>query len=105
MIFFLLILSISTSFIFKNNKQKTVVIYQDEKNIYTGNLAKNKIIKINDEIIIEILNEKVRMKKSNCSHQYCVQQGWTKSFPIICVPNKLMISIKNNDAEKILITR
>ena len=105
LIIVLLILSILTLFMFQNNKQKTVIIRQNGENIYTGNLAKNKIINLDDEIIIEILDEKVRMKKSNCSHQYCVQQGWMKNFPIICVPNKLIISIENNDAEKILITR
>ncbi|OQX70934.1 MAG: hypothetical protein B6D62_03220 [Candidatus Cloacimonas sp. 4484_275] len=76
----------------KKSSQQEVEIYFHNQLIKKVPLSQNREIKISDGIIAEIRNGKVRMKKSTCKHQYCVKQGWTDSFPIICVPNEILCS-------------
>jgi hypothetical protein len=44
--------------------------------------------------IIEIKGGRVHMKDSPCPDKLCVQQGWTDRGAIICLPNKVVISLK-----------
>lgn len=46
-------------------------------------------------IVIETGDQGVRVVRSNCPHQICVNQGWRKgaSDLIVCVPNQLVITI------------
>lgn len=83
----------------KKDNQTVRINYQNE---LWGEyqLSEKRIIKISEEIEVEIADNKVRMLKNNCPNQLCVEQGWTSSFPIICVPNQveiLIIANKNNN--------
>ena len=48
---------------------------------------------------------KVRIKASTCKNKYCVKQGWSNRFPIICIPNEVSVVIKSKKKEEMLITR
>jgi hypothetical protein len=37
------------------------------------------------------------MKDSPCPDKLCVQQGWTDRGAIICLPNKVVISLGEGD--------
>ncbi len=45
--------------------------------------------------VIEIHNNGVKMLKANCPDKLCVGQGFVESilFPIICLPNKVVVEI------------
>ncbi len=58
------------------------------------------------EMIIEIKNNKVRVKKEESPFHYCSMQGWIEDVgkPIICLPNSVIVTIigqelPNNDLE------
>lgn len=83
--------------------QKVEIRYHN-KLIGTYSLNESRIIDLDEGIQIEIARGKVRMKENTCAHQYCVQQGWSNTFPIICVPNEISIVILGQPTE-MLITR
>lgn len=49
--------------------------------------------------IIEVNREKIRMHESPCPDQICVHRGWIDSpgETIICVPNRVVITIQQRD--------
>ncbi len=105
LIILLLVIAIIISVTLLNKRnEKIVEIHQNNKLIKRCKLDKDDIIEIDELIIIEIKNGKVRMKSSSCKNQVCVKQGWSSYFPIICVPNKISIVIKSKK-EEMLITR
>ncbi len=48
------------------------------------------------EMIIEIKDKKVRVKKEESPLHYCSMQSWVDSVavPIVCLPNEVIITIK-----------
>jgi hypothetical protein len=52
---------------------------------------------LNGQMLIEIKEKKLRVKKSECRRQLCVKIGWIQHTgeAIICVPFKTVIEIKS----------
>lgn len=50
------------------------------------------------ETVIDIVDGKVRFKKSPCQNQYCVHQGWlTRNGQVaICLPNHVTLELIGN---------
>lgn len=86
-----------------NSPGKTVEIYHHNRLIRSTTLENDESIRISENILIEIKDGRIRIADNNCKNQTCVKQGWTDSFPIICVPNEIAVIIKDND--RMLITR
>jgi len=84
---------------------KQVEISYHNKFIASVVLDKDRIIDVDEGIVIEIKNEKVRIKESTCKNKYCVKQGWSNRFPIICIPNEVSVVIKSKKKEEMLITK
>jgi hypothetical protein len=87
----------------------TVLIQYENKIIGRYPLDANKKIVFNGalgKMEIEIKNGRVRMIESKCPLHLCVKQGWisSPSVPIVCVPNKIIVYIKNS-AKQDLITK
>jgi hypothetical protein len=64
-------------------------------------LDKNQEISLlNGKMLIEIREKKIRIKKSDCPRQVCVNVGWVRftGETIICVPYKTLIEIKSTSA-------
>ena len=103
------ILLLSTGIILK---AKLGLIWQSEKiteaSVYhNGKLHKHlklaedqEIILLNGKMVVEIKGKRVRVKKSECPRQVCVNIGWIQHTgeAIICVPFKTVIEIKSADA-------
>ena len=106
LIIFLLIISVFILLLIKDDlSAKQVEISYHNEFIVSAPLSKDRIIDIDEGIVVEIKNGKVRIKESTCKNKYCVKQGWSNRFPIICVPNKLSVVLKNKQKEEMLITR
>ena len=76
-------------------------IYHDGKIHQHVALDKDqKISLLNGKILIEIKEKKIRVKKSDCPRQVCVNVGWVRftGETIICVPYKTLIEIKTTGA-------
>ncbi len=90
----------------KSRSEKYVVITKDSINKGEFPLNKDRLIELENNIVVEIKDSKVRVKTSPCRNQICVKQGWSDSQPIICAPQKLSVTIKSADSEKeMLISR
>ncbi|WP_297818002.1 NusG domain II-containing protein [uncultured Lactobacillus sp.] len=48
--------------------------------------------------IVEVNNDKIRVKDANCKDQVCVKQGWKSRSgqSIVCLPHKFLIEIKSD---------
>ena len=88
----------------KNYRNKELEIYYHNELVTKCNLNQDQLIEITPGIVVQIEDGQVCMKESTCKHQYCVKQGWSDRFPIICVPNQVSIVIKSKK-EEMLITR
>lgn len=55
------------------------------------------------EMIIEIKDNKVRVKKEESPLHYCSMQGWVDSVakPIVCLPNGVVITIMGQEVPDI----
>jgi len=63
-------------------------------------LDKNQEITLLDgRMLVEIMDKKIRVKKSECPRQLCVNMGWIKhpGENIVCIPFKTLIEIKSPD--------
>lgn len=58
-------------------------------------LTKEKYSSLLGEMIIEIKDNKVRVKKEESPLHYCSMQGWVDSVaqPIVCLPNAVIVTI------------
>ncbi|MCP4109705.1 MAG: NusG domain II-containing protein [Desulfobacteraceae bacterium] len=73
-------------------------VYQEGKLAKRLKLEKHQDFVLNDgKIIIETKQGGIRIKKSDCPRQICVNTGWIKTPGriIVCVPNKILIEIKS----------
>ncbi|HEX8947555.1 MAG TPA: NusG domain II-containing protein, partial [Dissulfurispiraceae bacterium] len=50
--------------------------------------------------IVEIKGSKVRIKDSPCHNRICVHEGWIDRGAIICLPNKVMVSVTGKTDKK-----
>lgn len=102
----LAIISIVVIFIMRNSETngKTAKIFSSNKLVRTVSLEKDDefTIKNGDGYnVIRIKDGKISVVESDCKNQICVNQGEIDNglFPIVCVPNGLVIRVVSNDEE------
>lgn len=56
-----------------------------------------KSVLLDGKMLVEVKNRKIRVSKSECPRQICVNMGWIQhpGEAIICVPYKTVIEIKS----------
>ena len=62
-------------------------------------LEEDKYPSLLGEMIVEIKDNKVRVKKEESPLHYCSMQGWVDSVakPIVCLPNGVIVTIIGQD--------
>jgi hypothetical protein len=88
-------------------KGRTVLIEVDGHPFYVLPLARDRIVEVEGHLgktVIELKKGKVRVKDSTCPTKQCVKQGWIEHGILVCLPNKVVITIGNdsNDAETVV---
>lgn len=86
-------------------KQRTATIAVDGKivkSITLPNTEKAWRFKVQGVLgvaVVEVSDDKIRMLEAPCPDQICVHRQWIAApgESIICVPNKMVISIEKND--------
>jgi hypothetical protein len=103
----ILISTIAQFTLFKilRSEPSEVLIYLDN-NLYSRvNLNHDANIIIENIAIVKILDGRASIVHSTCKNQICVQMGFSRSKPIICVPNRLYLRFNQPDnREKMYIT-
>lgn len=80
----------------RQHKFSEVLVYSNNVIVGIYPLNHNIVVNITKHNQISILDGKVRMSFADCRDKRCVEQGWSSSMPIICLPNKVTIEIKNS---------
>jgi len=73
-------------------KPRYILPLSVNKTITVGGLSGNTIIEIN--------NNKVRIKDSPCPNKLCIHQGWIDTGAIVCLPNRVLVIITAPDIKK-----
>lgn len=100
-----IILVASVFIIFNNKKEANIAyIYHDNDLILTIDLNKNNTYTVNGEngeVIIEVLDNKIRVNEENSPYHLCSKQGYIskQGESIVCLPNKIIIKLPNNDLD------
>jgi hypothetical protein len=77
-----------------------VEISLDNKPLYALPKTANRNVTVMGPLgksVVEINKGKVRMKSSPCPDQICVHQGWIERGTIICLPNKIIITVGRDE--------
>ena len=81
-----------------------VEVYLDGDLKYKVSLSKNIEIPLLDgEVIVKVENNTVRISKSNCKNQICVETKaiGTEGGVIVCLPNKVLVKVTKAGPENI----
>jgi hypothetical protein len=103
--FLLLLFSLSGIFLIKAfvPEGHTVVIELDNKPVYLLPLDKDSIISVDGPLgrtTVEIRDNRVRILDSPCHNKLCVRQGWTERGAIVCLPNRVIVTIDRGKGKK-----
>ncbi|MEJ2696720.1 MAG: NusG domain II-containing protein [Candidatus Sulfobium sp.] len=50
------------------------------------------------KMVVEIKDRKVRMKEAHCPNLLCVRQGWISKGVIVCLPNRVVVTVSGGTA-------
>jgi hypothetical protein len=80
------------------SQEQTVRIEVDGKPVYILPTDSNNAVSVDGPIgktRIEIKDHKVRITESPCNNKLCIRQGWTQQGTIICLPNRIIVTIED----------
>lgn len=63
---------------------------------YSLPISIDKTVEVNGPLgkaIVEIKDNRVSMKDAPCNNKICIHQGWIRNGAIICLPNRVIVSI------------
>lgn len=87
------------------NERNTAVVYYEDKQVMTIDLKKNGKYEVDGylgKIVMEVSNNKIRVVEETSPKHLCSLQGYSNSNPIICLPNKIIIKIINNNIDGVV---
>ncbi len=79
-----------------------VKIEVDGKPVYLLPVDKDRVVSVEGpegRTTIEIKDRKVRINESPCRNKLCIGQGWIRSGSIICLPNRVIVTVGNQDGK------
>ena len=88
----IILISVSLCFLFFCKIIKEIDLTKDDEYSVTGS---------NGDVLIEVKNGMIRVKKENSPLNMCSKQGFVKDMPIICLPNKIVIKLGNNELDSV----
>lgn len=55
------------------------------------------------EMKLGVKKDYICVKESSCPHKYCINQGYTSSFPIVCSFNDITIKIESSSPYEVIL--
>ena len=83
-------------------KNPSAQIEVDGKPVYILPLDKDRVVSVEGprgRTFIEIKDNRVRITESPCPNKLCVEQGWINSGGLVCLPNKVVITIGDHEGK------
>ena len=107
LLFILVILSFSGIIWIREGlpKGRTVRIEVNGHPVYILPADKEKIVSVEGpegKTVVEIRDHRVRVTESPCQNKLCIKQGWVERGAIVCLPNRVVITIggQGNEPDK-----
>lgn len=96
-------IAVSALALWRRSDHAQVYIYKDNLLWGTYPADTDRTIVIDSHNTVRIQNGKAAVTKSDCPDKRCVKQGFSSHLPIICLPNDLVVEIKNDENDNRLI--
>ena len=98
----LIILSLSGIFFIREilPESQTVLIDAEGKPAYVLPLNEDRTVSVEGpegKTIVEIREKKIRIMDSPCRNKLCIRQGWVKNGGVVCLPNKVVVTIRSHE--------
>jgi hypothetical protein len=81
-----------------------VIIEVNGKKAYQLSIGEDRIVDVRGAqgiTRVEIKDQRVRVVDSECPQKICVRQGWIRQGAIICLPNRVVVTIEGDEERKI----
>ncbi len=81
-------------------KGHTVQIEVNGRPVYMLPIDKDRTVSVEGpegKTVVEIKGHRLRVTKSPCHNKVCIQQGWIESGAIVCLPNRVVVTIGNQE--------
>jgi hypothetical protein len=81
---------------------KNVQIEVNGRSVYVLPKDKDRTVSVEGPegvTVVEIKDQKVRVTESPCHNKLCIRQGWIESGAIVCIPNRVVVTISNHEDE------
>jgi hypothetical protein len=100
--FLLLLLSLSGTIFVKEVLPvgRTVHIEVNGRPAYVLPLDADRTVAVEGPLgktFIEIKGQRVRVTDSPCRNKLCIEQGWVRSGTIICLPNRVVVTVGDHN--------
>lgn len=94
--FVIVLMIVSAVFVYKNSVKSDFAIIEYNGRSEKFSLNKDQIKSLENGMVIEVKDGKIRVKKSDCPQKICVKHGWLRyaNDVIVCLPNKTIIYLK-----------
>ena len=105
LILIILIFSFLLLIFMNNNKSNYAIVYYDNEEVLKIDLSINKSYSVkgfNGEVIIEVKDNKLRVKKEDSPLHICSKQGFVNKGSVVCLPNKIVINFETEELDAII---
>jgi len=99
-----LILSVAGFFLIRElfPDNKTVLIDLNGKPAFIFPLNEDRTIPVEGpagKTFVQIRGSKVRIVDSPCPNKLCVKQGWIDKGVLVCLPNRVIVTLRGRDGD------
>ncbi len=94
--FVIILMIVSAVFVYKTPQINACAIIEYNGRSEQISLRKDRTFSLENGIVIEVNDGKIRVKESDCHQKICVKHGWIRygNDVIVCLPNKTIIYLK-----------
>jgi len=103
-VFVVLTIIVSSLFVYKKSAKSDYAVIEYNGKIENISLNKDKVFTLENGIVIEVKDGRIRVKDSDCPQKICVKHGWLRyaNDVIVCLPNKTILYLpKKSDLDYI----
>ncbi len=95
-VFVILAIIVSFLFVYKKGIRTDYAVIEYNGQTENISLNKDRIFTLDNGMVIEIKDGRIRVKESDCPQKICVKHGWLRyaNDVIVCLPNKTIIYLK-----------
>jgi len=95
-VFVIITIIVSSLFVYKKGVKSDCAVIEYNGKSENISLNKDRVFTLENGIVIEVKDGKIRVKDSDCPQKICVKHGWLRfaSDVIVCLPNKTIIYLQ-----------